>query len=65
MAGRFGALRRRTWPVNHARTQTPCGSLGRPAIVQGVTDQHVSIAVDLAEYPDRVVMRVRDTRSPD
>src|SRR5439155_21213612 len=40
------------------------GSLGRPAIVHGVTDQHVLIAVDLTEYGDCVVMRIRNTRSP-
>src|SRR5438874_240803 len=44
--------------------QDTCGSLGRPAIVHGVTDQHVLIAVDLTEYGDCVVMRIRNTRSP-
>src|SRR6266849_6629596 len=33
-----------------------CGSLGRSAIVHGVTDQHVLIAVDSHESPDCVVM---------
>src|SRR5438093_10890072 len=44
--------------------QDTCGSLGRPAIVHGVTDQHVLIAVDITEYGDCIVMRIRNTRSP-